>query len=108
MAHLPREDLRRFVYAAVRRTTCARPASCASLAGVTRSLPRVLAFSTTNGERRSPPSGDHLSSLFTVGSGVLKARAPANGNLAPPGYYLLFVLDSKGVPSPGLFVRLVP
>jgi hypothetical protein len=44
---------------------------------------------------------------FTVGNGVLKARAPANGNLAPPGYYLLFILDSKGVPSPGQFVRLV-
>ncbi len=45
---------------------------------------------------------------FTIEKGVLKPRAPANGNLAPPGYYLLFLLNSKGVPSEGQFVRLRP
>ncbi|HEY0781695.1 MAG TPA: galactose oxidase-like domain-containing protein [Thermoanaerobaculia bacterium] len=44
---------------------------------------------------------------FTAGAGALKAKAPANGNLAPPGYYLLFLLDAAGVPSEGRFVRLV-
>lgn len=43
---------------------------------------------------------------FTIGSGVLNAKAPTNGNLAPPGYYLLFILNSEGVPSLGRFVRL--
>jgi hypothetical protein len=38
----------------------------------------------------------------------LQVQAPANGNLAPPGYYLLFLLDDKGVPSVGRFVRLRP
>lgn len=32
--------------------------------------------------------------------------APANGNLAPPGYYLLFALNAKGVPSVGKILRL--
>jgi Domain of unknown function (DUF1929) len=32
--------------------------------------------------------------------------APANGNLAPPGYYLLFALNSKGVPSVGKILKL--
>jgi Domain of unknown function (DUF1929) len=32
--------------------------------------------------------------------------APANGNLAPPGYYLLFALNAKGVPSIGKMVKL--
>ena len=27
----------------------------------------------------------------------LTAKAPANGYLAPPGYYLLFVLNAQGV-----------
>jgi hypothetical protein len=45
---------------------------------------------------------------FTTGSRVLNARAPENGNLAPPGYYLLFILNSKGVPSVGRFLRLKP
>ncbi|HEY7216658.1 MAG TPA: galactose oxidase-like domain-containing protein [Thermoanaerobaculia bacterium] len=44
---------------------------------------------------------------FTAGAGVLNVKAPANGNLAPPGYYLLFILNSGGVPSIGRFVRLV-
>lgn len=42
---------------------------------------------------------------FTAGAGVLNARAPANGNLAPPGYYLLFILNAQGVPSVAQFVR---
>jgi galactose oxidase-like protein len=43
---------------------------------------------------------------FTAGTGVLNAKAPATGNLAPPGYYLLFILNSEGVPSVGRFMRL--
>lgn len=45
---------------------------------------------------------------FTAGAGVLNAKAPANGNLAPPGYYLLFLLNAAGVPSLGELVRLSP
>ena len=44
---------------------------------------------------------------FTAGSGVLNVTAPPNGNIAPPGYYMLFVLNSAGVPSVARFVRLV-
>ncbi len=33
---------------------------------------------------------------FTAGSGVLNATTPTNGNLAPPGYYLLFILNYFG------------
>ena len=43
---------------------------------------------------------------YTVGSGVLNVTAPPNGNIAPPGYYMLFVLDAAGVPSVARFVRL--
>jgi hypothetical protein len=38
--------------------------------------------------------------------GVLNLTAPPNSNIAPPGYYLLFVLNSAGVPSVGQFVQL--
>ena len=44
---------------------------------------------------------------FTAGSGVLHVTAPPNGNIAPPGYYMLFVLNNSGVPSVARFVRLV-
>ena len=43
---------------------------------------------------------------YTVGSGVLNVTSPPNGNIAPPGYYMLFVLNSAGVPSVARFVRL--
>jgi PKD repeat protein len=42
---------------------------------------------------------------FTKGTGVLTVTAPPNGNVAPPGYYMLFVLNSAGVPSVATFVR---
>jgi hypothetical protein len=36
---------------------------------------------------------------FTAGATNLTAVAPANANIAPPGYYMLFILDANGVPS---------
>ena len=43
---------------------------------------------------------------FTAANGILTVTAPPNGNIAPPGYYLLFVLNAAGVPSIGSFVQL--
>ena len=43
---------------------------------------------------------------FTAGNGALNVTAPPNGNIAPPGYYMLFILDSRGVPSTAVFVKL--
>src|SRR4030095_691091 len=43
---------------------------------------------------------------FTVGSGVLDVTGPPSGNIAPPGYYMLFLLNSTGVPSVAQFVQL--
>src|SRR5678816_843689 len=42
------------------------------------------------------------------GSGTLSLTAPPNGGVAPPGYYMLFLLDSAGVPSVARFIRLTP
>lgn len=43
---------------------------------------------------------------FTAASGVLTVTAPSNGNIAPPGYYMLFILNSAGTPSVATFVQL--
>jgi PKD repeat protein len=45
---------------------------------------------------------------YSSGSGVLDVTAPPDGNIAPPGYYMLFVLNSAGVPSIATFVQLTP
>jgi hypothetical protein len=36
----------------------------------------------------------------------LTVNAPADRNLAPPGYYMLFTVDSEGVPSHAAWVKL--
>lgn len=43
---------------------------------------------------------------FTAGSGVLNVSAPPNGDIAPQGYYMLFLLNTSGVPSVAQFVQL--
>jgi hypothetical protein len=43
---------------------------------------------------------------FTAGNGVLTVTAPPNGNIAPPGYYMIFLLNAAGVPSVGTFVQI--
>src|SRR5262249_35748942 len=44
---------------------------------------------------------------FTASSGSLTVTAPPNGNIAPPGYYMLFILNSNGVPSLARFVQIM-
>ena len=42
---------------------------------------------------------------FTRTSTALSVKAPTK-NLAPPGYYMLFILNGNGVPSVGRMIRL--
>ena len=41
-------------------------------------------------------------------SNTLNLTTPLNGNIAPPGYYMLFLIDSAGVPSAATFMQLSP
>jgi hypothetical protein len=34
------------------------------------------------------------------------ARAPANGNIAPPGFYMVFLVNTGGVPSTARFIQV--
>jgi hypothetical protein len=43
---------------------------------------------------------------FQPTSGGLTVQAPANANLAPPGHYLLFILDANGLPSIAKIVKV--
>jgi hypothetical protein len=36
---------------------------------------------------------------YTASAGGVSITAPASGNLAPPGKYMLFLIDNLGVPS---------
>jgi hypothetical protein len=43
---------------------------------------------------------------YTVGAGGIQATAPANSSQAPPGYYMLVIVNSSGVPSVMPFLQL--
>ncbi|MCP3098499.1 DUF1929 domain-containing protein [Myxococcus sp. K15C18031901] len=43
---------------------------------------------------------------FTASNGGLTLTAPANPNLAPPGHYMLFLLNARGVPSVAKILRI--
>jgi hypothetical protein len=45
---------------------------------------------------------------FNAGSAELTVSAPANVNIAAPGHYMLFLVNSAGVPSVAPILRLVP
>jgi hypothetical protein len=36
----------------------------------------------------------------------LTVTAPANANIAPPGYYMLFIVNAERIPSAGRFIRI--
>jgi hypothetical protein len=44
---------------------------------------------------------------FTASNGALTVTAPANINIAPPGYYMLFIVNSAGVPSVAPIVNVI-
>jgi Galactose oxidase-like, Early set domain/Fibronectin type III domain len=46
-----------------------------------------------------------LSLPFTQTAGGLNVQMPANGNTAPPGYYMLSIVNGAGVPSVASMVR---
>ncbi|MGQ0593124.1 MAG: galactose oxidase-like domain-containing protein, partial [Gammaproteobacteria bacterium] len=51
--------------------------------------------------------GQYINELsFSQTTGGLNATAPPSGNVAPPGHYLLFILNGNGVPSLAKFVQL--
>ena len=49
-----------------------------------------------------------VSLSFTAGNGFLTVTAPPNGNIVPPGPYMLFLLNRSGVPSVANFVQVTP
>jgi hypothetical protein len=51
--------------------------------------------------------GQHINNLsFSQATGGVNVTTPASPNQAPPGYYMLFILNGNGVPSIAKFVRL--
>jgi len=45
-------------------------------------------------------------SFSLSGTSAITVTAPARAELAPPGYYLLFIIDSRGVPSVAKIIHI--
>jgi hypothetical protein len=45
---------------------------------------------------------------LTNGSGTFTVSGPATANLAPPGYYMLYVINQNGIPSVSTMVHVLP
>lgn len=43
---------------------------------------------------------------FTAGNGALSVTVPTSASVAPPGYYMLFVVNTSGVPSVASIVHI--
>jgi hypothetical protein len=43
---------------------------------------------------------------FARRSGRLTATAPPSASYAPPGYYMLFIVNSRGIPAVARFLHL--
>ena len=46
------------------------------------------------------------STSMTAAAGTLSVQAPTRAGEAPPGFYMLFVLDAAGVPSEARMLRV--
>jgi hypothetical protein len=81
------------------QTFTVKTASAASIAKVTFIRLSAVTHSFNQNQRMNTLS-------FVPGSGVLSVTAPANANLAPPGHYMLFIVNWSGVPSSAKFIRI--
>jgi hypothetical protein len=48
----------------------------------------------------------YVDCTFSAAGGKLHATAPPDGNHAPPGWYMLFLINAAGVPSMAHWVRV--
>src|SRR6267143_2021274 len=71
----------------------------AQIASVSLVRPTSVTHTTNFNQRFIPLT-------FQAVSGGLNVTLPANGNVAPPGYYMLFLVNGNGVPSVASFVRV--
>ncbi len=51
-------------------------------------------------------NGRALTVSFAPTAGGINVTAPNSANLAPPGHYMLFILNRNGVPSTGSFIKI--
>jgi hypothetical protein len=44
--------------------------------------------------------------VTSLANGIVAATVPQNPNIAPPGWYMLFIVDNNGVPSVASWIQV--
>jgi hypothetical protein len=104
-----------YLYRGARPTISSAPAQAAYAAGFTISAPKARTIAKVVLLR--PSSQTHAIdtdqrlvalSFSRSGRGKLAVQAPPNANHAPPGWYLLFLVSTTGVPSVASWIHIGP
>ena len=105
-----------------RRTSSAAPVPTITGSPATWRRGGQLPFTSARGGRASrgwsssrPGSNTHeidsdqrsVPLAFTASGTTITAQVPASGNLIPPGYYMLFVVNGNGVPCVAPWIRVL-
>ena len=101
-----------YLFNGARPTITSAPASAQYGSTMTISTPDAANIGAVNlvsfgADTHQSDMDQHFVPLsFTAGSGSLSVQAPASGAYAPPGDYMLFILNKAGVPSMAATVHM--
>ncbi|HVK21541.1 MAG TPA: galactose oxidase-like domain-containing protein [Actinokineospora sp.] len=103
-----------YLFNGTRPTITSAPASTAYGNTISVATPDAASISAVN--LVSMGANTHQSDMdqrfvplsYTAGAGSLNVQIPASAAMAPPGDYMLFVVNGNGVPSVAKTVRILP
>lgn len=102
-----------YLFRGPRPTITSAPASANYGATIPVPTPDAASISSVNlvslgADTHQADMDQHFVPLsFTQAAGSLSVQIPSSAAVAPPGYYMLFILNSSGVPSVAAFIRVV-
>jgi hypothetical protein len=74
----------------------------------TRTISKVAIMGLSSTTHSFDMGQRYIPASYSQNGAMLTITAPANGNIAPPGYYQVVAVDSLGVPSRGFIISLGP
>jgi hypothetical protein len=101
-----------YLFNGARPTITSAPAGATYGSAMSVSTPDAASISAVNlvslgADTHQIDMNQHFVPLnFNASGNTLSVSAPASAALAPPGYYMLFILNDKGVPSVASMVQL--
>jgi hypothetical protein len=103
-----------YLFNGPRPTITSAPASATYGSSISVATPDAASISAVNlvslgADTHQIDMDQHFVPLsFTKGSGTLTVQIPSSAAVAPPGNYMLFILNASGVPSIAPFINVAP